>query len=1098
MVPGFDTESLNMLGKLIGKLERYHLEGAIPAEFDPVDLLDDNGQSFFRIDGLANFWQQRGSIDFGTHMIDLVIGAYNQHRADLTLIMLGTPQRLSCYLSLGTQKNTRTLLEGIFPGIMLTPIATAELSLRLRPHLLTRGILTGIPSGKTFSSLGRESQQGYMSAPGSLSSRLSEQSQLERVIRGMYGATWAYVVQAHPRPRNKVIEERMKTIDLLTQVTSRSNMQWQSTKQDNQQFTAIESSGRTQTYSGNMINYRAQYLIRLLERELERLDQGAAIGQWLARAYFGASDSEDAERLASLLLGTLAGPDSRPEPLRSTLCEQAGKPLDAFQTFLTSSEVALLTQLPREEVSGYAIHDYVHFDIDFQTPDATNLPLGHIQQHGRDTSNTFNISLDALAKHAVVIGVTGSGKTTTVMNLLDRVVDAEKPFLVIEPAKTEYRSLRKVLAARTDLRIYTLGNEMVAPFRLNPFEFETDDEPGNASLLTHIDYLKAVFNAAFVLYAPMPHVLESALHEVYEDKGWDLASGLNRRIPDWSQRHRYPIFPTLTDLYNKVSGVTEQLGYDPEVESNVKAGLKSRIGSLRIGSKGLMLDTARGISMQNLLSTPTILEMESIGSDDEKTFLMGLFLARLYEYRRLQAATGILSQNQGLQHLIVFEEAHRLLQNTAMQVDSEVANPRAQAIEVFTNMLSEMRAYGQGVLVAEQIPSKLAPDVLKNTNLKIVHRLIAQDDRVSIGQTMNLNEEQQVYLGTLTPGMAAVYAEGADHAYLVRLDNYKRHITPLVDAELRRISHDYALVRPFMAITELDIYDPPLTPTGELDLAAYQAAGRILITEKSKRLWAHILLGLVANPVSVFETLRYFSEIIEAELPRLSPEQHDAVMRMIIIRGSAEELHERGSVFGWNYAYVEDLHRLLARGLQGFTSVDNLSYEEDEVDMEALMETMRNTAEQAGEHLEQFVISYTSLLQRKQGPFVGCVHCQAKCLYRAEVSALLSETDQKWIDNELIVQTYSTDAEHYNAVIQAAGHTAQKWLGQPLSSELSDSVPDIAYCATLHTMSWAELNEYEQIVLSSGLKRYLLDGYEDGESDVADGDSSEDGDRTEL
>src|SRR5260221_11916547 len=114
---------------------------------------------------------------------------------------------------------------------------------------------------------------------------------------------------------------------------------------------------------------------------------------------------------------------------------------------------------------------------------------------------------------------------------------------------------------------------------------------------------------------------------------------------------------------------------------------------------------------------------------------MGLFLARLYEYRRMQAtidATAKGLSGHKLKHLIVFEEAHRLLQNTSTQVGTESANPRAQAIEAFTNMLSEMRAYVQAVMVAEQIPSKLAPDVLKNTNLKIVHRLIAKDDRESM------------------------------------------------------------------------------------------------------------------------------------------------------------------------------------------------------------------------------------------------------------------------------------------------------------------------------------------------------------------------------
>ncbi|HTK08590.1 MAG TPA: ATP-binding protein [Ktedonobacteraceae bacterium] len=1082
-VPGFDTESLSMLGKLISKFERFHLEGAVPTSFDPISLFDDNDQSFFRIEGLADFWRHQNHVDFGMHMVDMVVGAHNRSRADLTLVLLGTPRKLLCYISLGTQKTTRTLLEGIFPGIVLRPIPTMEIATQLSPHFQTSGALTGIPSHKSFSMEGHENQK----RPKGQAAGNSEQSQLERIIRGMYGATWAYVVQAHPRPRHKVIEERMKTIDLLTQIVSRSRTQWQSTQQNNQQFTASESSGQTQTYSGDMVNYRAQYLIRLLERELERLDQASALGQWLVRTYFGANDSEDAERLASLLLGTLAGPESRPEPLRSSLCQTTGQPLEAFQTFLTSNEVALLTQLPREEVSGYAIHDYVHFDVDFQEAlEEMSLPLGTIQQNGKDSGNTFNIPLDALTKHAVVLGVTGSGKTTTVMNLLDRVVEVKKPFLVIEPAKTEYRSLRKALAQRADVRVYTLGNEMVAPFRLNPFEFETDDEPGNASLLTHIDFLKAVFNAAFALYSPMPHVLESALHEVYEDKGWDLASGLNRRIENWSERHHYPIFPTLTDLYHKVDNVTERLGYDTEVESNVKAGLKSRIGSLRIGSKGMMLDISHGIPMQDLLTTPTILEMESVGSDDEKTFLMGLFLARLYEYRRLQAATGALTQNQGLQHLIVIEEAHRLLQNTATQVDSEAANPRAQAIETFTNILSEMRAYGQGVLVAEQIPSKLAPDVLKNTNLKIAHRLIAYDDRQSIGQTMNLNEEQQTYLGTLTPGMAAVYAEGADHAYLVRLDNYKRSLTPLVDAELKRISRAYAQIKPFLAIPNIDAYDVPRTPDGEPDLAAYHTAGKILTTEQSKRLWAHILLCLITNPNNILEMLHHFAELIEAEQSHLSPEQHDAVMQMIIIRGSVEALHERGAIFGWSYSDVEEMYEWLARGLQGFLRVDYLASDEAgvDIDIEAFEKQLREETDQASEHLEQFITGYITHLRRKHGPFVGCEHCPAKCLYRADVSRLLSIADQKMMSDAITEQSDSTDEERYQKVQQIAVLTAQKWLGQSSDEALNQNIPGIAYCSTQHAMSWAELNEYDQMTLSSDLKISLFDVPEDeSESD---------------
>ena len=415
----------------------------------------------------------------------------------------------------------------------------------------------------------------------------------------MHGATWGYIVQAYPRPRTKVAEERLKVVDELANVTSQSRIQLQATEQESVSFTAVNTGSKTKTLSGEIVNYRAQYLIRLLERELERREQGIAAGQWLVNTFFGARTADDAHRLVSLLMGTLSGKDSRPDPLRAYLCTKPGNPSDDYHTFLSSDEVATLIQLPREEVPGYAVTDYVQFDVDFRLPTRATIPVGTIQQHGYDIHDAYAISLDDLTKHALVVGVTGSGKTTTVMGMLQQVVDAGKPFLVIEPAKTEYRSLRNAMIKSADVRIYTLGNETVAPFRLNPFEFETDDTAGNASVVNHIDFLKAVFNAAFILYAPMPYILETALHEIYEDKGWDLATGLNGRLSNWADRHLYPIFPTLTDLYRKVEAVVDRLGYHTQIEQDVKAGLKARIGSMRLGSKGQMLDTVRGISMKS-------------------------------------------------------------------------------------------------------------------------------------------------------------------------------------------------------------------------------------------------------------------------------------------------------------------------------------------------------------------------------------------------------------------------------------------------------------------------------------------------------------------
>ena len=383
-----------------------------------------------------------------------------------------------------------------------------------------------------------------------------------------------------------------------------------------------------------------------------------------------------------------------------------------------------------------------------------------------------------------------------------------------------------------------------------------------------------------------------------------------------------------------------------------------------------MLDTPRGIPMTQLLSVPTILELENIGNDDEKTFLMGLLLARLYEYRRLQVAEGVVPT--GLQHLLVFEEAHRLLKQTSTQVDVEAANPRAQAIETFTNMLSEIRGYGQGVIVAEQIPSKLAPDVLKNSNLKIVHRLVAQDDRVSVGQTMNLNTMQMTHLGILAPGMAAVYAEGVDHAYLVHMENYKltHRLVQIPSASLAKDSTSYSSVEPYLTIPAMNTYGIRTTPFNGPDMALYQVASTLLEVEEIRQWWANVLLAVLFQRSELPTVLDGLQQLLTLKTLDLPWRQQEALRLMILVRGAAEAVSERGAEVGWTYSFVEDTRNRLTRGLVIVMRTSDVA--------------------RAASDLDYFVRKYKLHLERKQGPFPGCHHCLAKCIYRPEVRRVLT------------------------------------------------------------------------------------------------------------
>ena len=114
--------------------------------------------------------------------------------------------------------------------------------------------------------------------------------------------------------------------------------------------------------------------------------------------------------------------------------------------------------------------------------------------------------------------------------------------------------------------------------------------------------------------------------------------------------------------------------------------------------------------------------------------MVGLLVVFINEYRQIAKE---LDAKKGLKHLLVIEEAHRLLKNVDTEKSSEnMGNPKGKAVEHFTNMIAEMRSYGQGVIIAEQIPSKLAPEVIKNSSNKIVQRIVSGDDQAIIANTI--------------------------------------------------------------------------------------------------------------------------------------------------------------------------------------------------------------------------------------------------------------------------------------------------------------------------------------------------------------------------
>ena len=378
-------------------------------------------------------------------------------------------------------------------------------------------------------------------------------------------------------------------------------------------------------------------------------------------------------------------------------------------------------------------------------------------------------------KHTFVCGITGSGKTTTVKKIL---IEAKKPFLVIESAKKEYRNLAK------ETEVYTLGKPEINAPQINPFYIM----PGVSPQL-HIDYLKDLFNASFSFYGPMPYILEKCLHAIYRNKGWDLTLGYHPLLVNKTSAidffnishtkemyslssHKY-LFPTMQELKDEIARyIDEELKYDGEVAGNVKTAMKVRLENLCVGAKGYTFNTNEFINLEELLTKNAVFELEGLADDSDKAFCVGLLVIFINEFRQIQKEVAGAS-SPGLNHLLVIEEAHRLLKNVDTERSTEtLGNPKGKAVEHFTNMLAEMRSYGQGVIVAEQIPTKLAPDVIKNSSTKIVQRIVSVDDQQVVANTIGVSESDSIQLGFLESGYAYCHKEGMVLPVQIHVSNY--------------------------------------------------------------------------------------------------------------------------------------------------------------------------------------------------------------------------------------------------------------------------------------------------------------------------------------
>lgn len=569
---------------------------------------------------------------------------------------------------------------------------------------------------------------------------------------------------------------------------TRGNSQSDTTSETKAKSTSKTSSetntqGTSRSLTVNVKDKHIQEILKKIDKQLERISVCESSGLWAANAYFLSyeTDRAIAETGATIFRSIIQGEQSGVEfsaintwyndnPAYLSLSKYVcGLTHPQFvyhnsiseqsmvltpTTMLSSKEVAIMMGLPRKSVPGFPVVEHITLGKEVvrlsNYENRKSFELGCIFDQGIDMpNNKVHLDVKSLTQHVFVTGSTGCGKSETVYKLIDSVRKANTKFLIIEPAKGEYKN---VFGTEHIFGTNPLISNLL---RINPFRFTK-----GVHVLEHADRLIEIFNVCWPMYAAMPAVLKEAVLNSYEDCGWDLIKSKNKYSEE--------IFPTFSDLIWELETVIEASSYSEEVKSNYKGSLVTRVKSLANGINGEIF-SGKEIGDDILFDENVIVDLSRIGSQETKALIMGVLIMRLNEYR---ANSGI-EANSELRHVTILEEAHNILKRCSQEQSMEGSNVAGKSVEMISNAIAEMRTYGEGFIIVDQSPGAVDISAIRNTNTKIIMRLPEESDRKISGKSAAMKDNQIDEIAKLPTGVAVVYQNDWEEPVLCHINMYK-------------------------------------------------------------------------------------------------------------------------------------------------------------------------------------------------------------------------------------------------------------------------------------------------------------------------------------
>ena len=550
-----------------------------------------------------------------------------------------------------------------------------------------------------------------------------------------------------------------------------------------------------QTVSSTFENKSVTEMMALINELLNKTNEYDSYGLWDVAGYFCSDDMSAAEIAASNYRSLMNGEHSGREvsAINSWRRKNHQADLGNFDdlttylsryvhpefiyggnnkvnatTAVSGKELGLHLGLPRSTVPGLPVIEHAEFGKEVTSyqlfrKDVSNRPedritIGRIFDLGQITNKVVELDNKSLNMHTFITGSTGSGKSNTVYQMLSELHQDKIPFLVVEPAKGEYKD---VFGSWEDVNFYSTNPKIAPLINLNPFKF-----PESIHVLEHVDGLVEIFGVCWPMYDAMPAFFKDAILKSYEKTGWDLGSSTYE-----GDEVEYPDFEILAEELEKL---IEDTDYSAEVKGNYTGALVTRVKSLTVGLNKFIFTTNQ-TPYEKLFDENCILDISRVKSAETKALIMGLMVYILNEYR-VDTKSG---NNSGIKHVTVLEEAHNLLKNTSGS-ESELIG---KSVEMLTNTIAEIRTYGEGFIIVDQSPSSVDIAAIKNTNTKIVLRTPEANDREAVGRSMGLTPNQVNEIAKLPSGVAVIYQNDWVNPVLAMVDKANVTEIPYINEE---------------------------------------------------------------------------------------------------------------------------------------------------------------------------------------------------------------------------------------------------------------------------------------------------------------------------